>query len=46
MVGDQHVYDISSQATKTLGFLRENLAFTSKRPKEFAYNTLLYLITI
>ena len=37
----QHVSDISSKATKTLGFLRRNLAFAPRSTKEVAYKTLI-----
>ena len=37
----QHVSDVSSKATKTLGFLRRNLAFTPRSTKEVAYKTLV-----
>ena len=37
----QHIPDISSKATKTLGFLRRNLAFAPRRTKEAAYKTLV-----
>ena len=37
----QHISDISSKATKTLGFLRRNLAFTPRSTKEVAYKTLV-----
>ena len=37
----QHIFDISSKATKTLGFLRRNLAFTPRSTKEVAYKTLV-----
>ena len=37
----QHVSEISSKATKTLGFLRRNLAFASRSTKEVAYKTLV-----
>ena len=37
----QHISDISSNATKTLGFLRRNLAFTPRSTKEVAYKTLV-----
>ena len=37
----QHVLEISSKATKTLGFLRRNLAFAPKRTKGVAYKTLV-----
>ena len=36
----QHISVISSKATKTLGFLRRNLAFAPKSTKEVAYKTL------
>ena len=37
----QHISDISSKATKTLGFLRRNLAFKPRSTKEVAYKTLV-----
>ena len=37
----QHISEISSKATKTLGFLRMNLAFVPKSTKEVAYKTLV-----
>ena len=37
----QHVSEISFKATKTLGFLRRNLAFAPKSTKEVAYKTLV-----
>ena len=37
----QHVSDISSKATKTLGFLRRTLAFAPRSNKEVAYKTLV-----
>ena len=37
----QHVSEISSKATKTLGFLRRNLAFAARSTKEVAYKTLV-----
>ena len=37
----QHVSEISSKATKTLGFLRRNLAFAPKSTKEVVYKTLV-----
>ena len=37
----QHVSEISSKATKTLGFLRRNLAFAPRSTKEIAYKTLV-----
>ena len=36
-----HISDISSKATKTLGFLWRNLAFTPRSTKEVAYKTLV-----
>ena len=37
----QHISDISSKATKTLGFLFRNLAFAPRSTKEVAYKTLV-----
>ena len=37
----KHISDISSKATKTLGFLRRNLAFAPRSTKEVAYKTLV-----
>ena len=37
----QHISEISSKATKTLGFLRRNLAFAPMSTKEVAYKTLV-----
>ena len=37
----QHISEISSEATKTLGFLRRNLAFAPRHTKEVAYKTLV-----
>ena len=37
----QDISDISSKATKTLGFLRRNLAFAPRSTKEVAYKTLV-----
>ena len=37
----QHVSEISSKATKTLGFLRRNLAFAPRSTKEVAYKALV-----
>ena len=37
----QHVSEISSKATKTLGFLRKNLAFAPRSTKEVTYKTLV-----
>ena len=36
----QHVSEISSKATKTLGFLRRNLAFALRSTKEVAFGAL------
>ena len=36
----QHISEISSKATKTLGFLRRNLTFAPKSTKEVAHKTL------
>ena len=37
----QHISEISSKATETLGFLRRNLAFAPRSTKEVAYKTLV-----
>ena len=37
----QHISDISSKATKTLGSLRRSLAFAPRSTKEVAYKTLV-----
>ena len=37
----QHISEISSKATKTLGFLRRNLAFAPKSTKEIEYKNLV-----
>ena len=37
----QHISEISSKATKTLSFLRRNLAFAPRSIKEVAYKTLV-----
>ena len=37
----QHVSEISSKVTKTLGFFRRNLAFAPRSTKEVAYKTLV-----
>ena len=37
----QHISEISSKATKTLGCLRRNLAFAPRHTKEVAYKTLV-----
>ena len=39
----QHISEISSKATKTIGFLLRNLAFAPKNNKEVAYKTLVQL---
>ena len=41
MVEGQHISEISSKATKTLGFLRRNLAFAPRSTKEVAYKNLV-----
>ena len=38
----QHISEISSKATKTLGFLLRNLAFAPRHTKEVAYKTLVH----
>ena len=38
---DQHISDISSKVTKTLGCLLRNLAFASRSTKEVAFKTLV-----
>ena len=37
----QHISEISSKATKTLGFLRRTLVFAPRHTKEVAYKTLV-----
>ena len=37
----QHISDISSKATKTLGFLQRKLAFALRSTKEVSYKTLV-----
>ena len=37
----QHISEITAKATKTLGFLRRNLAFAPRHTKEVAYKTLV-----
>ena len=37
----QHISEISFKATKTLGFLRNNLVFAPNRTKEVAYKNLV-----
>ena len=37
----QHISEISAKATKTMGFLRPNLAFAPKHTKEVAFKTLV-----
>ena len=36
----QHISDISTKATKTLGFLHQNLSLTHRKTMEAAYKTL------
>ena len=38
---DQHISGISAKATKTLGFLRRNLAFAPRHTRDVAYKTLV-----
>ena len=38
----QHIKEITSKATETLGFLRRNLGFAPKSTKEVAYKTLVW----
>ena len=37
----QHISEISSKETKTMGFLPRNLAFASRHTKEIVYKTLV-----
>ena len=37
----QHINEITSKATKTLGFLRRNMAFAQRETKAAAYKTLI-----
>ncbi|MCG8116962.1 MAG: reverse transcriptase domain-containing protein, partial [Candidatus Thiodiazotropha endolucinida] len=37
----QHISEITSKATRTLGFLRRNLAFAPRQTKDVAYKTLV-----
>ena len=37
----QHISEISSKATRTLGFLRRNLAFVPRQTKDVVYKTLV-----
>ena len=37
----QHISEISSKATRTLGLLRRNLAFAPRQTKDVAYKTLV-----
>ena len=37
----QHISEISSKATKTMGYLRCNLALARRHTKEVAHNTLV-----
>ena len=39
----QHISEITYKATKTLGFLRRNLALAPRHTKEVAYKTLVRL---
>ena len=39
----QHISEMSSTTTKTMGFLRRNLAFAHRHTKEGAYKTLALL---
>ena len=41
LVWGQHVSEISCKATKTMGFLRRNLALAPRHIKEVAYKTLV-----
>ena len=41
MDSGQHISDFFSKATKTLGFLRRNLAFAPRSTKEVAFKTLV-----
>ena len=38
----QHISEISAKATKTMGFLRRNLAIAPRHTKEVAYKTLVH----
>ena len=38
----QHISEISSKSTKTVGFLRRNLTFAPRSTKEVAYKTLVW----
>ena len=38
----QHINEITSKATKTLGFLRRNMAFAPRETKAAAYKTLIW----
>ena len=40
-MNSEHVSEISSKATKTLGFLWRNLALAHQHTKEVAYQTLV-----
>ena len=42
MYWGQHISEISSKATKTLGFLRRNLALAPRCTKEAAYKTFVW----
>ena len=39
---DQHISDVSTKATKTLGFLHRNLSLAPKETKEAEYKTLMH----
>ena len=41
MYWGQHISEFSSKTTKTLGFLRRNLAFSPRSTKKVAYKTLV-----
>ena len=38
----QHISEVTAKATRTLGFLRRNLAFASRQTKETAYKILVW----
>ena len=42
MAWGQHISEISSKATETLGFLRRNLAFAPRSTKEIAHKTWVW----
>ena len=41
-ITDNHISEITCKATKTLGFLRRNLALAPRHTKEVAYKTLVH----